>query len=501
MKLVYLSIIFGLFSFGNLFGISAETNLEIYLTPEKQSYLEFQILIPGSTVEFALVENEGYAAAIEATFVLFMNEEIVKADKFIINSERVKSKTDLNFNLIDVKRYFTDFGEYKFEWVFKDLNKEGNKKTIEGEINLVEPLADPFFSFISLAESVQAAKTQTDFTKNGFDIVPNVISYYPSALKNLSFYAELYDFENKLDKEEYTLKYYILPTDKSSVDLSYLKKRFSKSKKIKPEKLNVIIDQFDISDLMSGNYFLHLELYDEEKLISSINEVFYRNNKKRVIAQNEIATNDIENSFVDSLDTDALRYYLGGILPLLTDNEYILIENSIAQSSDTTMKKVLYKFWVDQSGQALAGQSFKDYALILKQVELEYGTSLFKGYDTDRGRVFLKYGIPDDKLVVNNEPGAFPYEIWHYYSVDETNQSNCKFVFYNPDKVSNNYVLLHSQVRGEIRNDRWANELYNAFDASNNASDLDNTNVRGFYGARAIDYFNDNRVRGGNTRE
>jgi hypothetical protein len=56
------------------------------------------------------------------------------------------------------------------------------------------------------------------------------------------------------------------------------------------------------------------------------------------------------------------------------------------------------------------------------------------------------------------EPSAYPYEIWHYYKLGT--QTNRKFVFYNPDLVTNDFLLLHSDAQGELSNARWQMVVY-----------------------------------------
>ena len=80
-------------------------------------------------------------------------------------------------------------------------------------------------------------------------------------------------------------------------------------------------------------------------------------------------------------------------------------------------------------------------------VQERFGSVQVKGYRTDRGRVYLQYGQPNDILEIPSDPVTLPYEIWHYYYLD--NQSNVKFVFYDPALVGNDYELLHSNKYGE----------------------------------------------------
>jgi len=82
-----------------------------------------------------------------------------------------------------------------------------------------------------------------------------------------------------------------------------------------------------------------------------------------------------------------------------------------------------------------------------------YGSKLQKGYRTDRGRVYLKYGAPNSITESPFTASLHPYEVWHYYHTE--GESNVKFIFYNTDLVSNEYELLHSTKRGEIRDPAW----------------------------------------------
>ncbi len=81
----------------------------------------------------------------------------------------------------------------------------------------------------------------------------------------------------------------------------------------------------------------------------------------------------------------------------------------------------------------------------------------------------MQYGSPNLRNAVASEPSAYPYEIWQYdvlvdkkqVTADNYNrQTNRRFVFYNPDLVSNKYRLLHSDANGELFNSRWQMDLH-----------------------------------------
>ena len=89
-----------------------------------------------------------------------------------------------------------------------------------------------------------------------------------------------------------------------------------------------------------------------------------------------------------------------------------------------------------------------------------------RGYETDRGRVYLQYGAPDQRSKVESSPNTYPYEVWQYYKLKD--QSNRKFLFYNQDLVTNNYTLLHSDAKGELYDAGWSMKLHKRTIQSNN---------------------------------
>ncbi len=117
------------------------------------------------------------------------------------------------------------------------------------------------------------------------------------------------------------------------------------------------------------------------------------------------------------------------------------------------MQQFFLNFWRSRNN-ADPEAEWYDYKKEVAKVNNDYTTQVRKGYDTDRGRVYLKYGPPNIITESYDEPSAYPYEIWHYYTLGE-NQRNKKFVFYTYDIVTNDFQLLHSDAIGELSNYRW----------------------------------------------
>jgi hypothetical protein len=121
---------------------------------------------------------------------------------------------------------------------------------------------------------------------------------------------------------------------------------------------------------------------------------------------------------------------------------------------------------------------------MVTQVNQVYQTRIYLGCETDRGRIYLKYGKPDVISENRHEPSAYPYEIWQYYKIE--NQSNRKFVFYNPDLVTNDYILLHSNLTGEVSDPQWELKLNKR---NTNTNGFDDVNQPNHLGGKADEIF------------
>ena len=121
------------------------------------------------------------------------------------------------------------------------------------------------------------------------------------------------------------------------------------------------------------------------------------------------------------------------------------------------MKKFLLSFWQKRSP-ANPEAGFREYAREVMIAEQEYGSKFRHGYESDRGRIYLEYGKPNNINQYPNEPGAYPYEIWFYAKAK--NQTNVRFVFCNRTISSSEYDLIHADAYGEVNNINWRQVIF-----------------------------------------
>lgn len=78
-----------------------------------------------------------------------------------------------------------------------------------------------------------------------------------------------------------------------------------------------------------------------------------------------------------------------------------------------------------------------------------YASSIREGWQTDRGRVYVIYGPPDDIESVSFQGEQVPYEIWYYYG-----GANEQFVFADLSGFGD-YEQVFSTVEGEVSYSNW----------------------------------------------
>jgi GWxTD domain-containing protein len=175
------------------------------------------------------------------------------------------------------------------------------------------------------------------------------------------------------------------------------------------------------------------------------------------------------------------------------DDDVAILNDMLKNKDMAAQRLYLFKYWAKKSA-TLPEQAHDEYMMTARNVDRIYGNGMGFGFDTDRGRLFLKYGRPTDVITVENETDAPPYEIWVYDRIEKNQQTNVKFIFYNPSLIANGYRLLHSTCRGEVQNPRWKSDLYrNAPDNTKTGGYIDGTgNVNRAFNRRAEQLFNDN---------
>lgn len=303
----------------------------------------------------------------------------------------------------------------------------------------------------------------------------------------LQFYNEIYNSEIHL-KEDFLVSYSVEKIDGQGNGQTLLIGHKRKS----PAPIVTLLMQLNIAEVPSGNYRLRIDVRDREKeLLSTKTILFQRSNPYLEETPTVVEGFDIAETFVMGLSADELRYSLKGIAPIIPTIDIERL-NFVIESEDLgRQQRFLYNFWAGRSTNH-PQEAYDKYMEVVRAVDKMYKSGFGYGFETDRGHIFLKYGKPDDIVAVEDEPVAPPYEIWSYNRINKLNQSNVKFLFYNPDYTGGAYRLLHSNGRGELNNPQWQLELYKQAPTQIVGDDyLNATQIRDGLNRRSARLFND----------
>lgn len=472
--------------------ITVYFNYGVFSTTGSKPYLETYLTISGNSVKF-LPSKGGLQASVNISWKILKGSEVVKSSNYNLMSPLASDTLHLP-SFIDCQRFSLDNGKYTLELIVLDkANPEGKSYHTETITILFNRDKKVYSSDIQVLESFSKSSATTVLTKSGYDLVPYNINYYPKTQNALKFYFETYNLDSVIGKgSKFVYSYYIENSEnlQKQIGLSGFQKQNA-------NKVNSLLAQFDISQLSSGNYNLVIEVKDSLNTSQIQKKWFFQRQSDAV----QMATNEtshiktIEDFYNSVQSTDSLKQFVECLWPISNtkDKENQMVQ--IKRKEPSLMRSYLVDYWKTQAADTANPLTlwYSYYKLVLEtNALLKCGKQ--KGYYTDRGRVYLQYGKPDQRNQVNSEPSTYPYEIWHYYKIyDSTTKrffTNKRFVFVNFAIADDCYKLIHSDVRGELYDERWRFKLVNRSQQSIN---IDDTKPGNTYGNNIDENFNDPR--------
>ncbi|MBI3135631.1 MAG: GWxTD domain-containing protein [Bacteroidetes bacterium] len=456
-------------------------NYKIFYTPDQQPYVVTSLQFSGGTFKYKN-DGAGLQANVEITQIFRWKDSIVFVDKYLLTSPLMADSIVDDF--YDVQSYGIGPGIYNYELIITDVI---SGETVSGQQSITISEFRPkevFISDIDFIEDAYKTDVQNNFVKNGFFMLPYLTNYFPPDVTKIAFYFEIYNAEKILGAaEQYLITYSIAGYTTGEPVEGIFKFQRQQTQAVTP-----VIAYLPIETLPSGEYDLLINIIDKNNdTLLSRNVYFQRRNYEQELTALSLETIQIDKSFQNSISRDSIPYFLGSIMPISPGFEYETIRTMLKGTDTTLMEKYFYAFWLKTD----AAHPYDAWLKYKKQVyycEAMFGTQIKTGYETDRGRIWLKYGAPDAVMDRPNEPSAYPYQIWQYYRIGQ--RSNIRFVFYNPDLVTNDYPLLHSEMQGELQNYRWEHDLHKRDSPFTNIDDGNDGNTIHYGGNSGTYYIN-----------
>ncbi len=478
-KLLLLSI----FCLNHFFASCLEISIDAgSFKNNEKTYLETYIRILGETIEFKEVKGQkGVQAGAELTLIIMQGEKIISYERFILNSPLFSGPKDF----LDVKRFALVEGIYTLKVEAVDINNDDNKLEIEKQIE-ISSYSDPInLSDVQLFGSVTSSEPSNPLSKNGLLMEPLAYGFVSPDIEVLSIYSEIY--RNELSGTTHFIRYAIIDGYSNGAGNVSIQK----FKKLSDKENEPLLLQLPVNKLPSGKYHVLLEVFDKNKVTLSTKKVdFIRANPDYDIEYWKSYNKNENYSFVSDLSEDELKYAMRAISAIVYEPKKSLMNFMIKEAPIRSQRKFLLDFWKENAPRS-PELSYQKYMIVAKAIDIEFNNNVGYGFETDRGYMFLRYGKPNNILSIDTEPDSYPYEIWYYNFLKETNQTNVRFIFYNKSLVHNDYDILHSTCIGERQNPAWEVELYRKGLEVPNSNAIDTRTVEDSWQRNAKRYFND----------
>jgi len=443
-------------------------------------YVETYISVDGSSLMWTKNQLGKLQSSLDVSIIFSKGDSIFNYNNYTLLSPEINENETNKPTFFDIKRYFLPSNNYTLELTIKDFNNKENAFSAKQNYPVEFNLSDAKFSSIELLRSYTSSTENKITVKNGYELIPFMGDFFGDKVNELSFFGELYNTDKSLGLQEKFLINYSIENYETKQKLD----NFSIFKKMESNSVVPFLQVFDISTLQSGNYNLVIEAKNKNNEIFASTKLFFqRSLPLKLFSEDLSSIKSVENTFVEKFTKDTLIDLIRCLRPISDRLEMEFGRNVIESKEEDKMKLFLYQFWAKRD----KNQPKKPYDFYMKEVATAdqlFGTKILRGFQTDRGRVYLQYGKPDVRDQHDNDSGVYPYEIWQYYKLN--NRTNRRFIFYSPELATNRWVLLHSDAIGETRDDRWQLKLEKI---QKNRSELQ----RNLDTERGIDYFG-NRI-------
>jgi GWxTD domain-containing protein len=405
---------------------------------------------------------------------MFKTEVSIVADTGILFRETWLTRTPAavpdraqELLLLDTWKHPISTGKYRLRVRIEEAGFESLSFVMENSFTVVRPSLFPAVSEPQLLDTFYNRGTGTGaFVRGNWKVVPLSTDYLEDRKRVLNYYVESYtaDSGSSAANSEVMLRVGIVR--KGIGGLIAQKTDTIAVGRLKA--VNSYVGSIPIGGLGSGNYLLQVSLEDKTgRRIAASERAFQRSNAapdEAPAAPSDTAKQskeifvDISKTFAGRLKEQQLPAALRMILPIATPLEEAGIQTLLRAPDPQYSRSILYQFFA-QRNPANPDEGWNAYADRVRAVNRAYHRGMLAGYETERGKIELRFGPPDERITVPVEAGSRPYEVWIYH-VLKSNGRPVNFLFYQPAGQLDDYVLLHSTDPDGLRNPQWRYYLY-----------------------------------------
>ena len=457
--------------------MALQASVEVYrFVANDRPYAEVFFYILGNTLPDSLGNR-----SVEILYHFTDENGSAIGDKYNLNISTEQSGSDF----MDLRRHYLKPGAYRFNATIKDLNSRSDVLAFSEEITIPDAPSSARLSDLQLLASADPTTNRDKWFKKGRTCIPLPLRYCHEELTELFVYTELYKSDTSLNKDFYVKCSILADTLEGAEPVLVTHKRYS------PAPVVPVLIGFDMAPLCTGMYQMLVEVFSKENIrVAHSSTSFYRSNPDADTLLIREFEKYFAHSFTHGMTDDSVRYALRALTSVVSPIEVQVVNDLVKRAEPDMQRRFIHRYWVERSPSS-PEKAYREFMEVATTVDVLFHSGLGYGFETDRGRIFMRYGAPDDQIAVEDEPSAPPYEIWIYYDFPVTSQSNVKFLFYDPS-LSNQFELLHSTAVGEVQNPSWEQMLYRSAVSETQGGDfIDSRPVAENWHRNARKYFTD----------
>ena len=425
----------------------ANLNCLTFQLPDDTSYLELQYLIYGNGLHYKEVAAGKFQGTVQADLTLKATDgsiPLINRTFHFVTATYPDQLADNKRNNYNLSRIPLPAKKYELYLCLRDANDSNGQPICHHTIvDLTFDRNRLSASSLQLIGAYAEGSDNSIFTKNGISLIPYFSQYYPAQTDTLTFMWEIYNTDKVFPKNK---SGWIVSSIKpeQGVDNADYGKRFSHTEGVISTPRHIHFLSFPIDSLPSGNYYLCNTLYAPDGTALLQDSFFFQRSNP--------ALRSAPVPEQESLPIDTLKQFIDYLVPIARNEEIDFIRNAKKEQDYQLLSDFFRHFWERRNPEDPWDAWYRYYADV-KRVNHNYTTLRFKGYKTDRGYYYLKYGAPSDIEYHPIENGLNPYEIWIYYQLED--QTDVYFIFGDLDLNTKNFTMICSNKKNEIFDPRW----------------------------------------------
>jgi GWxTD domain-containing protein len=366
-------------------------------------------------------------------------DSLVKLVGTRANSWEDANKRDVK--VIDVLPLYLTAGVYYADLTITDLSTEHTGSRVDtlfiADKNRVGALTMSDLQFAYRIDAVGDSVAQGPKIKGGYYVEPNPTDIYAPEDSNLFLYGELYNLSEK--HSTYRVQLWILD------DAGRIEKDLGPELVNRPGESALLVYGLRIDDLARGRWHtVALEVEHGIETVTSRRSFWLGTGV-------DSAASRSERPFTEEDALTNRRF----IVYLATATELQEYDALTLQAK----RRFLDEFWRlrDPNRETLRNEAFDEYRVRYEVANRKFSrtmTELDDGWNTDRGRILIQYGEPDEVISNPSSIGTWGWERWEYQKLE----GGTFFIFLDWKNLGD-YRLMHSNKQGERFDPDWQRKI------------------------------------------